>query len=147
MSEAGFGEGVDSVQPADVFAPAGAGVPDSAGLDSSGRDSAGLDSSGEPGLALRPRRAPGAALGTVALSLAAVCVVADVMAVILATQRYWNSATLIAQGTIVATIVVFVVGLFAAFRRPARWLGIGAMVVAVLANPFILTHLLNFLEG
>jgi len=131
MSEAGFGEGVDAVRPAELAAPSGAEAP---------------DAPEETIPELRPKRAP-AALGTVALSLAAVCVVADVMAVILATQRYWNSATLIAQATTVATIFVFVVGLFAAFRRPARWLGIGAMVVAVLANPFILTHLLNFLGG
>jgi|GEM_PF-2987693 len=132
MSEAGFGEGVDAVRPAELAAPSGAEAP---------------DAPEETIPELRSKRAPAAALGTVALSLAAVCVVADVMAVILATQRYWNSATLIAQATTVATIFVFVVGLFAAFRRPARWLGIGAMVVAVLANPFILTHLLNFLGG
>jgi hypothetical protein len=92
-------------------------------------------------------RAPTAALGWVALSLAAACIIADVMAVVLATQRYWVSATAIAQGASVATAVVFVVGLFAAFRRPARWLGIGAMILAILANPFILTNLLTFLGG
>jgi hypothetical protein len=123
---------VDSVQPA---VPAASGAAEAS------------DSLGETGPLLRPRRAPTAALGWVAIGLAAACVVLDVVAVVLAIQRYWVSATLIAQGTTVATILVFVVGLFAAFRRPARWLGIGAMVVAVLANPFILTHLLNFLGG
>lgn len=100
----------------------------------------------EPPVAAVPRP-PTATLGWVAISFAAACVLADVVAVILATQRYWESATAIAQGANAATAIVFVVGLFAAFRRPARWLGIGAMVVAILANPFILTHLLVFLGG
>lgn len=94
-----------------------------------------------------PHRPPTAALGWVALGLAAVCIVAEVMAIVVATQRYWDAAVAIAQVTNVATVVVFVVGLFAAFRRPARWLGIGAMVIAVVVNPFILTHLLAYLGG
>ncbi|WP_349899779.1 hypothetical protein [Parafrigoribacterium soli] len=92
-------------------------------------------------------RSPTATLGWIAIGLVALCVLADAVAVTLAVGRYWPAATTIAQGTNVATAVVFVVGLFAAFRRPARWLGILAMVLAVLANPFILTHLLDFLGG
>jgi hypothetical protein len=94
-----------------------------------------------------PPRAPTATLGWVALALVALCVIADAVAVTLAVERYWISATAIAQGANVATAIAFVVGLFAAFRPPARWLGIGAMVGAVLANPFILTHLLDYLGG
>ena len=97
--------------------------------------------------AISPPRAPTAAFGWVALSLAALCVIADVVAVMLAVQRSWVSATQIAEGTNVATAIVFVVGLFAAWRKRGRWLGVAAMVVAVLANPFILSHLLAFLAG
>ena len=100
-----------------------------------------------PEPAPRPPRAPTATLGWVALALVALCVIADAVAVTLAVERYWIAATAIAQGTNVATAIAFVAGLFAAFRRPARWLGIGAMIGAVLANPFILTHLLDFLGG
>lgn len=105
------------------------------------------DLQGAPIAAPKPPRAPTAALGWVALGLAALCVIADVVAVVLAVQRYWVSATLIAEGTNLATAIVFVVALFAAWRRPARWLGIIAMIVAILANPFILSHLLAFLGG
>ncbi len=112
-----------------------------------GRDDESVSPSLTQQFAPRPPRTPTPSLGWVAVSLAAACVIADVMAVILAAQRYWDSATSIAYGVDVATAIVFVVGLFAAFRRPARWLGIMAMVVAVLANPFILTHLLDFLGG
>lgn len=105
------------------------------------------DLQGAPIATPKPPRAPTAALGWVALGLAALCVIADVVAVVLAVQRYWVSATLIAEGTNLATAIVFVVALFAAWRRPARWLGIIAMIVAILANPFILSHLLAFLGG
>lgn len=94
-----------------------------------------------------PPRAPTAALGWTAVCIALFCVIADVAAVTLAVERYWAPATLIAQACTLATAVAFVIGLFAAWRTPGRWLGIGAMVLAVLANPFILTRLLTFLGG
>lgn len=95
----------------------------------------------------RPTRTPTAALGWIALAIAALCVIADVVAVVLAAQRSWETATLIAQASNLSTVIAFVAGVFAVGSRPSRALGIVAMVLAVLANPFVLTHLLAFLAG
>jgi uncharacterized membrane protein YcjF (UPF0283 family) len=94
----------------------------------------------------RPRK-PTAALAWMALGIAALFAVADVVAIVLAVQRSWETATLIAQASNLGTAIAFIAGLFAIRHRPGRRLGIAAMVLAVIANPFILTHLLAFLGG
>jgi hypothetical protein len=83
----------------------------------------------------------------VALAIAVLFAIADVVAVVLAVERYWTTATLIAQASNLGTVIAFVAGLFALRHRPGRRLGIAAVVLAVVANPFILTHLLAFLGG
>jgi len=95
----------------------------------------------------KPPRVQTAALGWVALAIAVLFAIADVVAVVLAVQRFWGTATLIAQASNLGTAIAFVAGLFAAWRKPSRRLGIAAMALAVIANPFILTHLLGFLGG
>jgi hypothetical protein len=82
-----------------------------------------------------------------ALGIAMLFAVADVVAIVLAVQRSWESATLIAQASNLGTAIAFIAGLYAIRHRPGRRLGIAAMVLAVIANPFILTHLLAFLGG
>jgi hypothetical protein len=82
-----------------------------------------------------------------ALGIAVLFAIADVVAIVLAVQRSWETATLIAQASNLGTAIAFIAGLFAIRHRPGRRLGIAAMVLAVIANPFILTHLLAFLGG
>lgn len=82
-----------------------------------------------------------------ALAIAVLFAIADVVAIVLAVQRSWETATLIAQASNLGTAIAFVAGLFALARKPSRRLGIAAMVLALLANPFVLTHLLGFLSG
>lgn len=105
----------------------------------------------EPGIPdpapAKPPRTPTAALGWAALAIAVLFAIADAVAVILAVQRSWTTATLIAQASNLGTAIAFVAGLFALRYRPSRRLGIAAMVLAVVANPFILTQLLGFLGG
>lgn len=95
----------------------------------------------------KPPRAHTAALGWMALGIAVLFAIADVVAIVLAVDRSWTTSTMIAQASNLGTAIAFLAGLFALRHKPGRRLGIAAMVLALVANPFILTHLLAFLSG
>jgi hypothetical protein len=85
--------------------------------------------------------------GRIALGLSLLLLILDVVALVLADNRSWVPATVLAQIATVGTIVAFVVGAVAVIvSRGRRW-GIAAVVVAVIANPIILTKVLGFLAG
>jgi hypothetical protein len=137
-------EGGASSRPEPVTAPMFGTAPEWSAAPSAG-------ASVEPGVPedapVKPPRAPTAALGWMALGIAVLFAIAEIVAVVLAVQRSWETATLIAQASNLGTAIAFIAGLFALRHRPSRRLGITAMVLAVIANPFILTHLLAFLGG
>jgi hypothetical protein len=106
----------------------------------------------EAGFAERDRAAearpdPSRMPGRIALALSLLLLALDVVALVLADNRAWVAATVLAQVATVGTIVAFVVGAGAVIvSRGRRW-GIAAVVLAVVANPIILTKVLGFLAG
>jgi zinc transporter ZupT len=101
----------------------------------------------EPDLATESRRHPPAMFGQIALGLSLLLLAADVVALVLADNRSWAAAIAIAQITTVGTIVAFLVGAVAVIMSRGRRWGISAVVLAVVANPIILTKVLGFLAG
>ncbi|MCU1401737.1 MAG: hypothetical protein JWM70_61 [Microbacteriaceae bacterium] len=85
--------------------------------------------------------------GRIALGLSMLLLVLDVVALVLADNRSWGAATVLAQVATVGTIVAFVVGAAAVILSRGRRWGIAAVVLAVVANPIILTKVLGFLAG
>jgi hypothetical protein len=101
----------------------------------------------EPELATEARRHPSGLLGQIALGLSLLLLATDVVAIVLADNRSWTAATVLAQVTTVGTIVAFVVGAVAVIMSRGRRWGISAVALAVVANPIILTKVLGFLAG
>jgi hypothetical protein len=101
----------------------------------------------EPDLATESRRHPSGLLGRIALGLSLLLLATDVVALVLADNRSWAAATVLAQVTTVGTIVAFLVGAVAVIMSSGRRWGISAVVLAVVANPIILTKVLGFLAG
>lgn len=100
----------------------------------------------EETIALRPRSRPRRPwpFGIIALSIAAALVVAEGVAVYLASSGQPAAATVLGQVLVVATALPLALGLLAAIRNHQRGWGLAAMVVSVVANPFILVNLLAF---
>jgi hypothetical protein len=93
------------------------------------------------------RQLPTSLPGRIALGLSLLLLVLDVVALVLADNRSWGAATVLAQVATVGTIVAFVVGAAAVILSRGRRWGIAAVVLAVVANPIILTKVLGFLAG
>jgi hypothetical protein len=93
------------------------------------------------------RREPSSIPGRIALGLSLLLLVLDVVALVLADNRSWVAATVLAQVATVGTIVAFVVGAGSIIASRGRRWGIVAVVLAVVANPIILTKVLGFLAG
>jgi hypothetical protein len=93
------------------------------------------------------RQLPTSLPGRIALGLSLLLLVLDVVALVLADNRSWGTATVLAQLATVGTIVAFVVGAAAVILSRGRKWGIAAVVLAVVANPIILTKVLGFLAG
>lgn len=85
--------------------------------------------------------------GRIALGLSLLLLVLDVVALVLADNRSWGAAIVLAQVATVGTIVAFVVGAAAVILSRGRRWGTAAVVLAVVANPIILTKVLGFLAG
>jgi hypothetical protein len=106
--------------------------------------------SGTPALDTRTpasRTDPSTLPGRLALGLSLLFVILDVVALVLADNRSWEAAIVLAQIGTVGTIVAFVVGAGAVIMSRGRRWGIAAVVLAVVANPIILTKVLGFLAG
>ncbi|HUG51806.1 MAG TPA: hypothetical protein VLZ78_12485 [Terrimesophilobacter sp.] len=85
-------------------------------------------------------------LGVVALGLAALFVVGDVLAISMASSGNWRLGTVLAQAMMVATLGSLVLAVVAAaLGRGRRW-AVAAAVLSVLANPLVLTGILSFAD-
>jgi hypothetical protein len=93
---------------------------------------------------VRPR---GRYLGVVAFTLAALLFVANVVGIVLSNTGNDQAALSIAYVTIFCTILTFLGGLIAAVLNFGRGWGVGAVVLSVLANPFVLVVLLGSFSG
>lgn len=93
----------------------------------------------EPALPRRPLP-----FTTVAFVSAAVLLIAQGVAINLASTGSPVAATVIAQLLIGLTVIPFVLGVVALVRGPHRGWAIAAMIVSVIANPFILLSVLSF---
>lgn len=83
-------------------------------------------------------------LGYVAFGIGVLLVIAEGVAVYLGSFGEPAVATIIGQVLVVITAFPFALGLLAAIRNRNREWGIAAMVLAVVANPFILINVLGF---
>jgi hypothetical protein len=100
----------------------------------------------QPTEVLQPKQAGTRArwlLGSIGVLLAVGAGVLQVLGIVQATALNWERGTLLAWLAIGASVLAFVVGLAAVILRRGRRLGIVAMVVAVVANPWVLAQLLG----
>jgi hypothetical protein len=94
-----------------------------------------------------PRRRT-AVLGIISFTLAAILVVANIVGIVLANSGTAREVALgIAFATIFGTILTFVGGLIAAIANLGRTWGVGAIVLSVLGNPFVLVVLFGLFTG
>ena len=92
--------------------------------------------------AVREPRRP-LALGHVAFGIAVLLVIVEGVAVYLGSYGEPVVATVLGQVLVVITAFPFALGLLAVIRNRNREWGIAAMVLSVIANPFILINLLG----
>lgn len=83
-------------------------------------------------------------LGYLAFGIAVLLVIAEAVAVYLGSNDEPTAATVIGQILVVITAFPFALGLLAVLRNRNREWGIAAMVLAIIANPFILINVLGF---
>lgn len=81
---------------------------------------------------------------SVAFGSAAILLITLVVAVNLASTGSPVAATVLAQLLNWLTVIPFVLGVIALVRGPHRGWAIAAMMVSVIANPFILRSVLSF---
>ena len=84
-------------------------------------------------------------LGLIGLALVAVAFVLQAVGIVLAGGGDWAQGTLMAWLAICLSTVAFAVGLAAVIRRRMWPLGALVMVLALLANPYLLARLLDAL--
>lgn len=83
-------------------------------------------------------------LGYLAFGIAVLLVIVEGVAVYLGSFGEPAVATIIGQFLVVFTAFPFALGLLAVIRNRNREWGVAAMVLAVIANPFILINVLGF---
>ena len=82
--------------------------------------------------------------GLIAFAIAVLLVVAEIAALSLANAGKFEPATILGQLLIALTVLPLVFGVLAIIRRRGLGFAIAAIVVAVLANPFIQVSLFAF---
>lgn len=93
----------------------------------------------------RPSRS--SILGQLALCVALATIGVHIAAVIVASSGAFAAGTVLAWIAIAASILAVLSGLVAIIGRFGRGWGISAVVLGVLANPFLLVNILNFVGG
>jgi hypothetical protein len=93
---------------------------------------------------VKPR---GRFLGIVAFLLAALLFVANIVGIVLSNTGSDEAALAIAYVTIFTTVLTFLGGLVAAVFNFGRLWGVGAVILSVFANPFVLVFLLGSFSG
>ena len=107
------------------------------------RPAEGLDIFDRPAAADAEATARSPRLGQVTLGLALLLLALDGLAVGLLAADAVTGAASIALVTMLASVVVGVVALVAVAMRRGRWLGVAAVLLAVLSNPFVFVFLLG----
>jgi len=82
-------------------------------------------------------------LGVVTFVLAVVLLALDGVALGLLAADAVSPAAVLALVTLLASVVVGVIGLMAAVLRRGRWWGVAAVVLSSLSNPFVLVWLIS----
>lgn len=101
---------------------------------------------GPPPAPERARARLSVPLGLVALGLAVLFALGDVIAVSVASSGNWGLGTLIAQAMMGATIVSLGLAVVAAVLGRGRRYAVAAAILSVLANPLVLTGILSFVD-
>lgn len=91
-----------------------------------------------------PAAARAPVLGALAALGAIVTVVLHAAAVNVAAARDPETATTLAWAAIIMSFVAMVLGILAVVFRSGRWTGVIAVVVALIANPWVLLQILTF---
>lgn len=86
-------------------------------------------------------------LADIAFTLAAFLLIMEGVAIYLANSGSPVAAGIIAKLLIVLTVVPFLLGAVALAYPKHRLWAIAAMIVSVIANPFIVLHVLSFFES
>jgi len=107
------------------------------------RPAEGLDIFDRPAAADAEATVRSPRLGQVTLGLALLLLALDGLAVGLLAADAVTGAASIALVTMLASVVVGVVALVAVAMRRGRWLGVAAVLLAVLSNPFVFVFLLG----
>jgi hypothetical protein len=87
-----------------------------------------------------PRRLP-RWIGLAGFVFAVLLIVLEGVAIGIASNRDWSTATTLAWAVIVLMVVSFLCGLAAVIRRLGRRWGVAAMVLSVVGNPLVLVWL------
>jgi hypothetical protein len=88
-----------------------------------------------------------ARLGRIALIVAVVALIIEIVAIAVGSARQWQLATVLADIVIGLTILVFIAGVIAAVLDRGRRAGIATAILAVLVNPLVQIAVLKFLGG
>jgi K+-sensing histidine kinase KdpD len=120
-----------------------ADAPDMPDADAPARDAEGLDIFDDPTHDESAAPARSSRLGVVVLVLAVVLVALDGLAIALLAGDGVTAAASIALVTMLASIAVGVVALVAVATRRGRWPAVAAVLLSVLANPFVFVWLLG----
>jgi K+-sensing histidine kinase KdpD len=124
----------------DADVPAAPAVPRT---DGPARDAEGLDIFDDPTHDESAAPARSSRLGVVVLVLAVVLLALDGLAIALLAGDGVTAAASIALVTMLASIAVGVVALVAVATRRGRWPAVAAVLLSVLANPFVFVWLLG----
>jgi hypothetical protein len=93
------------------------------------------------------RHSPRWVIGAVSLAIAVATVILHIVAVSIASGGDWAAGTVVGYVAIGTSILGIAVGALAILLSRGRGLGIVAVVVSILANPYLLLQLLNFFSG
>ena len=132
----------DSVRPTE--SPAGFG-PGAEPIELDGILSGGISSGGISSGGIRTR--PRLPLGRSALIFAALLTGVQSLAIGLASNGHWLTATFLAWGVIVLSGLVFVAALIALIRGRARRSAGAALLVSLVSNPLVLIWFLDLFSG
>ena len=86
---------------------------------------------------IAPRVLPLRLPGVVALGVAALGAAVEIVAIAIGSAGQWPLATGLAWAAIVLTVVAVALGIVAVVRTRGRAWGVGAIVLAVVANPLV----------
>jgi hypothetical protein len=86
-------------------------------------------------------------VGVAALVFAVATIVVHIVGIVVASGGDWEAGTALGYVAIGTSILGFAVGVVAVVLGRGRVLGVVAVVLSILANPFVLLQVLNFFGG